>query len=101
LIDNLCTILGRETPGTEGFRINIDHAISEAEARASQSEAIPVGETPEQRKREFHEALRKILRVAQDRDSSNKDVWTEALHLLDNPRVRVPKHNRPKDPPKR
>jgi len=101
LIDNLCTILGRETPGTEGFRINIDHAISEAVARASQSEAIPVGETPEQRKREFQEALRKILRVAQDRDSSAKDVWTEALHLLDNPRVRVPKHNRPKDPPKR
>ena len=92
LIDNLCTILGRETPGTEGFRINIDHAISEAEARASQSEAIPVGETPEQRKREFQEALRKILRVAQDRDSSAKDVWTEALHLLDNPRVRVPNH---------
>jgi len=101
LIDNLCTILGRETPGTEGFRINIDHAISEAEAHASQAEAIPVGETPEQRKQEFQEALRKILRVAQDRDSSNKDVWTEALHLLDNPRVRVPKHNRPKDPPKR
>jgi hypothetical protein len=101
LIDNLCTILGRETPGTEGFRINIDHEISEAEARASQSEAIPVGETPEQRKQDFQEALRKILRVAQDRDSSAKDVWTEALHLLDNPRVRVPNHNRPKNRPKR
>jgi hypothetical protein len=33
LIDNLCTILGRETPGTEGFRINIDHAIGEAVKR--------------------------------------------------------------------
>jgi Family of unknown function (DUF6455) len=88
LIDNLCTILGRETPGTEDFRINIDHEISEAEARASQSEAIPFGETPEQRKQEFQEALRKILRVSQDRNSSNKKVWTEALHLLDNPRVR-------------
>ena len=90
LIDNLCTDLGREMPGTEDFRINIDHKISEAEARASDSEAIPFGETPEQRKREFQEALRKILRVGQDRDSSNKKVWTEALHLLDNPRVRVP-----------
>ena len=101
LIDNLCTILGRETPGTEGFRINIDHEISEAEARASQSEAIRFGETPEQRKQEFQEALRKILRTGQDRDSSNKKVWTEALHLLDNPRVRVLNHKRPKDSPRR
>ena len=59
LIDHLCTDLGRETPGTENFQINIDHEISEAEARASNSEAIPFGETPEQRKREFQEALRK------------------------------------------
>jgi len=85
LIENL----GRETPGTESFRINVDYKISEAEARASQSEAIPIGETPEQRKQEFQEALRKILHVGQDRDSSNKKVWTEALHLLDNPRVRA------------
>jgi hypothetical protein len=63
--------------------------------------AIPLNETPEQRKREFQEALRKILRVGQDRDSSNKKVWTEALHLLDNPRVRVPNHKRLKDSPKR
>jgi hypothetical protein len=88
LIGNLCTDLGREIPGAEDFRINVDHKISEAEARASDSEAIPFGETPEQRKREFQEALRKILREGQDRDSSNKKVWTEALHLLDNPRVR-------------
>ena len=101
LIDRLCTDLGRETPGTENFRINIDHEISEAEARASKSEAIPFGETPEQRKREFQEALRKILRVGQDRNSSNKRVWTEALHLLDNPCVRVPNHKRPKNSPKR
>ena len=60
LIDRLCTDLGRETPGTENFRINIDHEISEAKARASKSEAIPFGETPEQRKREFQEALRKF-----------------------------------------
>jgi hypothetical protein len=43
-------------PGTEDFRINIDHKISEAEARVSDSEAIPFGETPEQRKREFQDA---------------------------------------------
>jgi hypothetical protein len=89
LIENVCTDLGRERPGTESFRINLDHKISEAEARASQSEAIPIGETPEQRKQEFQEALRKILHVGQDRDSSNKKVWTEALHLLDNPHVRA------------
>ena len=96
LIDHLCTDLGRETPGTESFRINLDYKISEAEARASQSEAIPIGETPEQRKQEFQEALRKILHAGQDRDSSNKKVWTEALHLLDNPRVRASSHKPPK-----
>jgi hypothetical protein len=96
LIENVCTDLGRETPGTENFRINIDHKISEAEARASQSEAIPICETPEQRKQEFQEALRKILHVAQDRDSSKKKVWTEALHLLDNPRDRASSHKPPK-----
>jgi hypothetical protein len=94
LIDRLCTDLGRQLPGTENFRINIDHEITEAEARASKSEAIPFGETPEQRKQEFQETLRKILRVGQDRDSSNKKIWTEALHLLDNPRVRVTNHKR-------
>jgi hypothetical protein len=96
LIENVCTDLGRETPGTESFRVNLDYKISEAEARASQSEAISIGETPEQRKQEFQEALRKILHVGQDRDSSNKKVWTEALHLLDNPRVRVSSHKPPK-----
>jgi hypothetical protein len=99
LIGNLCTDLGRETPGAEDFRINIDHKISEAEARASHSEAIPFRETPEQRKRVFQEALRKILRVGQDRNSSNKKVWTEALRLLDNPRIRVSNYKRPKDSP--
>jgi hypothetical protein len=101
LIDRLCTDLGRETPGTENFRINIDHEISEAEARASASEAIPFGETPEQRKREFQEALRKILHVCQDRNLSNRQVWTEALHLLDNPRFRVSNPTSPKDSLKR
>ena len=90
-----------ETPGTENFRINIDHKISEAEARASQSEVIPIGETPEQRKQEFQEALRKILHVCQDRNSSNKKVWTEALRLLDDPRFRVSNHTPPKDSPNR
>jgi hypothetical protein len=97
LIDRLCTDLGRQTPGTENFRVNIDHEISEAEARASESEAIPFGETPEQRKGEFQEALRKILHVCQDRNSSNKKVWTEALHLLDNPRFRVSNDTAPKE----
>jgi hypothetical protein len=101
LIDNLCTNLGRETPGTENFQINIDHEISEAETRASGSQAIPFGETPQPRKQEFQEALRKILHVCQDRNSSNKKVWTEALHLLDNPRFRVPSHKPPTVSPNR
>ena len=98
LIDNLCTDLSRETPGTKGFRINVDHKISEAEARASQSEAISFGEKPEERIQEFQNALPKSLYVARDRDSSDKKVWSEALHLLDNPHVRVPNYMRPKDP---
>ena len=89
LIDNLCINLGKETPGTRGFRINMDRTMREAEARASQSAAIPADETPEQRKRTFQEALHEVLRVCQDRGSSNKNVWAEALHLLDNPWVRV------------
>jgi hypothetical protein len=34
-IDNLLADLERETPGTEGFRININHKISEAETAVS------------------------------------------------------------------
>jgi hypothetical protein len=88
LIDNLCTNLGKETPDTRGFRINMDRTMREAEARASQSAAIPADETPEQRRRKFQEELHEVLRVCQDRGSSNKNVWAEALHLLDNPWVR-------------
>jgi hypothetical protein len=96
LIDRLCTDLGRETPCTENFRINIDHEIREAEARASESEATPFGETPQQRTQEFQEALRQILHVCQDGNSSNRKVWTEALHLLDNPQFRVSNQMPPK-----
>ena len=55
----------------------------------------------EQRKREFQEALRKILHVCQDRNSSNKKVWNEVLHFLDNRRFRVSNHTPPKDSLKR
>jgi hypothetical protein len=60
LIGNLCTDLGRETSGTEDFRINIDHKISEAEARASDSEAIPFGETPERVSENFRRRCAKF-----------------------------------------
>ena len=96
LIDIFARTWVGKRPAPKASEINLDYKISEAEARASQSEAIPIGETPEQRKQEFQEALRKILHVGQDRDSSNKKVWTEALHLLDNPRVRASSHKPPK-----
>jgi len=101
LIGNLCTDLGRETPGTEDFRINIDHKISEAEARASQSEAIPFGETPEQRKREFQEALRKILREGQTAIRRIKKFGLRLCICSITLAFVTQANERPKDSPKR
>jgi len=60
LIDNLCTNLGSETPGTESFRIKIDHKMREAEARASHAEAVSVGETPSSANKNFRRRCTKF-----------------------------------------
>jgi hypothetical protein len=87
LIDNLLVDLKPETPG-KGFRVNIDHKIWEAETKASNSEPIRLGETPEQRKRDFQAELGEKLAERQKRDLVNQ-VWGEALALIDNPWLRV------------
>jgi hypothetical protein len=93
-IDILLADLEQETPGAEGFRVNIDHKISEAETAVSEphdEEAFALAEQPQQRRRQFLEALRPTLIARQDRDPSNK-IWSEALLLLDNPQLRVREH---------
>jgi hypothetical protein len=62
LIGNLCTDLGRETPGTEDFRINIDHKIGEAEARASGSDRSSVSENFRRRCAKFYARVRTAIR---------------------------------------
>jgi len=96
-IDNLLADLERETPGAEGFRLNIDHKISEAETAVSRpldEEAFAFAEKPQQRRQEFLAALRPALTARRYRDPSNK-IWSEALLLLDLPRLRVPDEKRP------
>ena len=90
-IDNLLADLEQETPGAEDFRVNIDQKISEAEAAVSKphdEEAFALAENPQQRRREFLEALRPALIARQGHDPSNI-IWSEALLLLDNPQLRV------------
>jgi hypothetical protein len=94
LIDNLLMDLEPEALG-KAFRVNIDHKIWEAETKASNSELIRLGETPEQRKSDFQAELRERLAVRQKRDLVNQ-VWGEALALLDNPWLRVREKQRPK-----
>ena len=94
IIDLLLADLEKETPGVEGFRINIDHKMAEHETIASLAQAIAPTETPEQRKQDFQASLRLALVARRDVDPSNK-IWSEALHLLNNPKVRVPDHKRP------
>jgi hypothetical protein len=90
-INNLLADLEQERPGAEGFRVNIDHKISEAETAVSKphdEEAFGLAEKPQQRRREFLEPLRPTLIGRRDSDPLNK-IWSEALLLLDNPRLRV------------
>jgi hypothetical protein len=53
VIDNLLTDLETETPGAEGFRVNIDHKIWEAEKIARGAPPIRLGEVSESGYREM------------------------------------------------
>src|SRR6266568_8773657 len=94
VIDNLLADLATETPGTEGFRVNIDHKIAEAEKIARGAVPIRLDETPEGRLHGFQTEL--IVRLSErlKRDPLNK-IWHEARSLLENQRLRVPEHRRP------
>ncbi len=94
LIDNLLVDLEPEVPG-EAFRVNIDHKIWEAETKASNSEEVRLGQTPDQRKSDFQAELRDRLAERQKRDLANR-VWGEALALLDNSWLRTREIQMPK-----
>src|SRR6516164_9685760 len=67
-----------------------NHKVREAETRASNLAApATLAEKSVHRKREFQAALRLTLGALRVRDPSNK-VWSEALHLLENPQLRIP-----------
>ena len=94
LIDNLLADLETETPGAEGFRVNIDHKIWEAEKIARGALPIRLDETPEARLHGFQTELIERLSGRVKRDPSNK-IWHESRALLENPWLRVPAHRRP------
>ena len=89
LIDDVIADLQVETPG-EGLRTSIDQKIWKAETRASKLAAPATrAEKSTHRKREFRVALRLMLGALCVRDPSN-EIWAEALHLLENPQLRIP-----------
>ena len=88
LIDNVIADLEAETPG-EGLRTS-DHKIWKAETRASNLPAPATrAEKSTHRKQEFRVALRLTLGALCVRDPFN-EIWAEALHLLENPQLRIP-----------
>ena len=89
IIDNLLTDLEKLTPSAERFRIKVDDKIYEGEILAAHAESATRDETPKQRRQDFLTALHQALRDREPR------VWKEALHLLDNPKLRVPDDKRP------
>lgn len=73
------------------MRKEIDRAVSEYETIAAyHTEAASWDETPDQRRQEFQRALRDALAAKRAADSRDK-AWSEALVLLDNPRLRKPR----------
>jgi hypothetical protein len=93
LIHNVLGNLESETPGAEGFRVNIDHKIWEAEKIAREAAPIPLHEAPMGRLHSFQTELIVTLSERLKRDPLNK-IWLEARSLLENQRLRVPEHRR-------
>jgi hypothetical protein len=61
LVDNLLTDLETETPGANGFRVNIDHKIWEAEQTVSNAVPMTLYETTTRRRHGFQHELIDIL----------------------------------------
>jgi hypothetical protein len=85
LVDNLLTDLKTEAPGADGFRVNIDHKIWEAEQCGPDDTVRNAGAAPSRLS-----ALSKQL----TNDPANETLL-EARSLLENPWLRVPEHRRP------
>jgi hypothetical protein len=94
IIDNLLADLETETPGAEGFRVNIDHKIWEAEQTVSNAVPTTPYETPVRRLHGFQRELIETLSKQLKNDPANETLL-EARSLLENPWLRVPEHRRP------
>ena len=94
LVDNVLTNLETETPGADGFRVNIDDKIWEAEQKVSKTVLATLYETTVRRLHGFQHELIETLSKQLNRDPAN-EILLEARSLLENPWLRVPKHQRP------
>ena len=94
LVDNLLTDLETEAPGADGFRVNIDHRIWEAEQKVSKTDPTTLHETTVRRLHGFQRELIETLSKQLKNDPAN-EVLREARSLLENPWLRVPEHRRP------
>jgi hypothetical protein len=93
LVDNLLTDLRTEIPDADGFRVNIDHKIWEAEQKVSKTVPATLYETTVRRLHGFQHELIETLSKQLKNDPANK-IWMEARSLLENPWLRVLEHRR-------
>jgi hypothetical protein len=94
LVDNVLTNLETETPGADGFRVNIDDKIWEAEQKVSKTVPATPYETTVRRLHGFQHQLIERLSKQLKNDPAN-EIFLEARSLLENPWLRVPEHQRP------
>jgi hypothetical protein len=94
LVDNVLTNLETETPGADGFRVKIDDKIWDAEQKASKTVPATLYETTVRRLHGFQHELIETLSKQLKKNPAN-EIFLEARSLLENPWLRVPKHQRP------
>jgi hypothetical protein len=94
LVDNLLSNLDTETPGADGFRVNIDHKIWKAEQTVSKAVPTTPYETTVRRLHGFRRELIETLPKQLKNDPANA-ILLEARSLLENPWLRVSEHQRP------
>ena len=87
LVDNVLTNLETETPGADGFRVNIDDKIWEAEQKASKTVPATLYETTVRRLHGFQHELIETLSKQLKKDPAN-EIFLEARSLLENPWLR-------------
>ena len=75
IVDNLLTHLETETPGSNGFRLNIDHKIWEAEQEVSKTVPITPHETTSRRLHGFQRELIETLSKQLKNDPANAFCW--------------------------